>query len=490
MIEQFLNRDFLLAVAEASRAGLQDASAERKARRRGRKPSGLDDFSAEELEAVAEELAAVPEQLARLEADSAAARAQAHPETEVEIEGPPKDDYAFIPRDRILSIVQSAVEEAVEEHQPHAIAEPRVVRGRRGGPEPAVTARRLKEVKPLRTSGKRRIWKRMEIAKGKWVWLSDPRWAYSKICESWRDVARGYADFIDDPPTVEIANNARVFVVGDWGSGLERAQKVARRMRDELARGARRQQIVIHLGDVYYSGTKREFERRFLKWWPVDRGSDMLSFTLPGNHDMYTGGHAYYATGLADPRFERQNGCSFFALRNDHWQLLGLDTAYEDAGLHGRQAAWARELIQEAPARLKSALLSHHQLFSAHESGAKTLQEKIAPVLEAGRIDAWFWGHEHRCIQYDATEWNGHRMGFSSCIGHGGIPEYLVMKEGETRPRPWAYEYLTQYGSGWQPWDMFGFAVLELNDKTMAVRYIDENGVTHHQVPDVANATS
>jgi predicted phosphodiesterase len=330
----------------------------------------------------------------------------------------------------------------------------------------------------------------MEIAKGKWVWLSDPRWAYSKICELWRDGYRGYADFVDDPSTVDLENTARVFLVGDWGSGLDRAQKVASQMRQELRKGGGRQQIVVHLGDVYYSGTKREFERRFLKWWPVDEGSGVLSFTLPGNHDMYTGGHAYYATGLADRRFERQNGCSFFALRNHHWQLLGLDTAYEDSGLHGRQAEWARKLIQDAPRGLKTALLSHHQLFSAHESGAKTLQEKVEPVLETDRVDARFWGHEHRCIQYDATEWEGHRVGFASCIGHGGVPEYLVMKEGETKPKPWVYEYLKQYGTGLQPWDTFGFAVLELNDATLRVRYIDEDGNPHHEVPDVTNAGS
>jgi 3',5'-cyclic AMP phosphodiesterase CpdA len=482
VIEQFLNQGFLLAIADDTRVGLEQAAAERNKKVRGghrRKPSELDKFTQEELEALSAELAAIPERARPSELDE-------RPD-----EVPPKEDYAFIPRDRMLSIVQSAVEQVVEERHPDAIVEPRAVRGRRGGHEPAVTNRRLKDVKLTSTSGKRRVWKQMEVAKGKWIWLSDPRWVQSKVCELWRDAARGYAEFVDNPPTVEIANDAQVFVVGDWGSGLERAQKVAKRIREELAKGGQRQQIVIHLGDVYYSGTKREFERRFLEHWPVDGSTDILSFTLPGNHDMYTGGHAYYATALADRRFERQSGCSFFALESDYWQLLGLDTSYEDAGLHGSQADWARKRIEQAPERLKTALFSHHQLFSAHEKGAAKLQEKIEPVLATGRIDAWFWGHEHRCIQYDETEWKGHRVGFSSCVGHGGIPEYLVMKEGDPKPKPpWAYEYLTQYGDGPEPWDTFGFAVLELNNQKMRVRYIDENGKQHHGVRDVASVGS
>ena len=48
---------------------------------------------------------------------------------------------------------------------------------------------------------------------------------------------------------------------------------------------------------------------------------------------MYRGGHDFYATALADPRFHRQAGKSVFALRNNNWQFLGLDTAYEDKQL-------------------------------------------------------------------------------------------------------------------------------------------------------------
>jgi hypothetical protein len=252
-----------------------------------------------------------------------------------------------------------------------------------------------------------------------------------------------------------------------------------------MSRGEGRQQVVVHPGDVYYSGTVREFNKRFLAPWPVASLDEALSFTLPGNHDMYSGGRRYFGHALTDPRFARQGGCSYFALRNDYWQFLGLDSAYEDAGLHGEQASWARDAIEHQPDGVATVLLSHHQPFSAHEKGSQTLRTKIAPVLATERVAAWFWGHEHRCIVYGPTTVDRGPLPFSSCVGHGGVPEYVTMKEGETKPAPWSYEYLKVNSDNFQPWDTFGFAVLELENASMSVRYIDEHGSNHHTVAHV-----
>ena len=65
-------------------------------------------------------------------------------------------------------------------------------------------------------------------------------------------------------------------------------------------------------------------------------------------------------------------------------------------------------------------------------------------MLETGRIDAWFWAHEHRCLVYKPHM----KIGFSSCVGHGGIPEYLIAKEGQPYPEPLAYDYRLQHGDG------------------------------------------
>jgi hypothetical protein len=63
---------------------------------------------------------------------------------------------------------------------------------------------------------------------------------------------------------------------------------------------------------------------------------------------MYSGGYAYFDFLLKDARFHRQGQCSFFRLYNRHWQLLGLDTSWDDNGLKDRQASWVSQVKQGA----------------------------------------------------------------------------------------------------------------------------------------------
>lgn len=492
MIEQLLNRDYLLEISAAIAEGLRDpdrithAAPDEKWR-------GVDDvdplaeFSRADLGEFGEALGEVREVKPVL----SRRKAGRPPKTGSEI--PAKDDFAYIPRNPLLSIVQSAVEEAVETHQPEAISSPsaqddddrRVAR-----PLPAVTERTFIDA-PLLDPG-RRMWKPFEVATGGWVWLSDPRWALALAHQLWTKATNDAAPFVAEPQVVKIDNDAQIFLVSDWGTGLERARRVGDHIAAQMRKNPRRQKVVIHLGDVYYSGTKREFDERFLGCWPVVSPDQALSFTLPGNHDMYSGGHAYFEHALRDPRFDRQGGCSYFALENEHWQIIGLDSAYEDEGLHGDQAKWAQSRIGERPTGSGTILLSHHQPFSAHKSGVinKVLRTKIVPVLQTGRVDAWFWGHEHRCIVYGPGRIGRTTLPFSSCIGHGGVPEYLVMEEGMTRPAPWVYEYLTPNTTNFQPWGTLGFAVIDLNGPTSRVRYIDETGHEHHTIDDLRRTGS
>jgi hypothetical protein len=66
-------------------------------------------------------------------------------------------------------------------------------------------------------------------------------------------------------------------IVGDWGTGLQRARHVARHMAEAVneATAEGREAHVIHLGDVYYSGVPAEYDRHVLAdgWWPVTTGS-------------------------------------------------------------------------------------------------------------------------------------------------------------------------------------------------------------------------
>lgn len=186
-----------------------------------------------------------------------------------------------------------------------------------------------------------------------------------------------------------------------------------------------------------------------------------------------------------DKRFALQEGSSFFNLENQDWQVLGLDTAWEAPDWRGEkgalmdpQAQWVMEKLDEPPAR-KTLLLSHHQLFSAYEGGSPELEAKLRNVLSTGRIDAWFWGHEHRCVLYKANYKEEFSKGvrFGRCIGHGGVPVYANERQ---LPEPIEYEYQEPLPEkGWERWARFGFAVLDFDGGRIHVRYIDETGYEH-----------
>lgn len=471
MIAQLLNREYLLSELDATRNDLGRAIQDR--RRRAGGPSRLDEVDTPELQALLESLRAVPDQPEGL---APAPGAPGEPQ-----EVPPISDFAWIPRDPLLSNLQSALDEFYTTKVPDSTVQERLPdENRRGGaPGPIVTDTMLRAVPLRRTPSGRRVWGRFEVTRPKL--LSDPRWVLSALAMGYRALHHR-VPFPDTPPEpIEIDDDARILVVGDWGSALPRAQRVADRMAEELKarREDRRQRVVVHLGDVYYSGWEREYRERFLNEWPVDPGEDVMSFTLNGNHDMYCGGEGYFGACLRDPRFARQGGSSVFALRSPSWQLLALDSSYEDAALYGDQVRWVRERLDDAEGR-KTLLMTHHNPFSAYEEGAPALLAAIQPLLDEGRIGAWLWGHEHRCLVYKPFR----GLPFGSCIGHGGIPEYLVAREGVPYPAPphapLSYDYRRVDGEGLEPWETSGFAVVDLAGPEMSLHFIDEYGNPHH----------
>lgn len=208
----------------------------------------------------------------------------------------------------------------------------------------------------------------------------------------------------------EFPDVARFALLGDWGTGLYGAPHCARSIEADKAGFY----MVIHLGDVYYSGDDNEMRGRFLDLWPKVDGA--LNRGLNGNHEMYTGGKAYFTLALQ----QFGQAASYFALQNRRWLLAFLDTAYDDHDLAGDQANWLSQLIAQAGDR-KVVLFSHHQLFSLLDVQGLKLASKLRPHLESGRIHSWYWGHEHRCVIYDPHK----TWGLSGrCIGHSGFPEF------------------------------------------------------------------
>ena len=236
-------------------------------------------------------------------------------------------------------------------------------------------------------------------------WL---RWAGS-FFTWWRGIVRhDWLQASDIPES--LANQARVAILGDWGTGLYGAPLCSH----SIEHDQKGYQLLLHLGDVYYSGTEDEVQQRFLGLWPRNPGA--VSRSLNSNHEMYTGGHAYFNLTLK----QFGQAASYFAMQNDYWILVGLDTAYEEHNLTDDQVVWLSRIAANAGNR-KIILFSHHQPFARLEVQGDRLQEKLAALLTSRKIFAWYWGHEHRCVIYDRhAQWGL----WGRCVGHSGFPYF------------------------------------------------------------------
>jgi hypothetical protein len=284
-------------------------------------------------------------------------------------------------------------------------------------------------------------------------------------------------DFIEQVgPVQTIGATHRMALLGDWGTGLYGAPVCKKSIESDG-----KFDMLLHLGDVYYSGDKDEVQNRFLNVWPKVPGA--VSRALNSNHEMYAGGHGYF--GMTLPAFGQS--ASYFAVQNDHWLLVGLDTGYEEHELFGQQVAWLKNLVAQAGER-RVILFSHHQPFSLFESNGAKLVKQLAPLLDERKIFAWYWGHEHRCVIYDKHPvWNVQ----GRCIGHSGFPyfrdalpgpkndnEHWVQCEGRNlvpsaQVLDGANVYVEDKPSLYGP---NGYAVLEFEDKLLTEIIYSANG--------------
>ena len=315
----------------------------------------------------------------------------------------------------------------------------------------------------------------------------DPEWYVYIAIAMLGHLARGNHRFNQRPAEVDISDNARIVVVGDWGTGLPGARNVAEHMGDAIsdALDQGRQVHVVHLGDVYYSGLSLEYRRRFLKYWPVSTAqaaAGVTSWSCNGNHDMYSGGYGYFKTLLGDPRFKAQRSpdnkpTSYFRLRSSSWNFVGLDTSWDpDVVSHGQsgvledpQAQYVADTAADTTRKL--AMFSHHQLISVYEKeDVHALPGKLAGVLDRNVITAWWWGHEHRAIAYARAR----GVKYPRCLGNGGVPVPPDPPPPSGAEITWR-STRTVEGDG-SVLTRSGFAVLDLSGDRIEVSYRDDDG--------------
>jgi hypothetical protein len=283
----------------------------------------------------------------------------------------------------------------------------------------------------------------------------DPRWAQT-ITEYVKyfgvNGARAHPQYIAPAQAGEtiitIKSGAKIGLIGDWGTGAGPAQRVLQQLQRQNP------DVLVHLGDIYYSGTEGECRTKFqaIIDQVFDRPRNPLPvYTLSGNHDMYCGGVGYYALlrrlnqGLKGPTGQSMDQpASFFCLRaeDQSWQLLAMDTGRNDYSpfsvtdivtfVDPTEQDWLRRRMQEFSG--KTILLSHHQLFSAFSQigtrgqdgrwnpvNPKLRDTYMALTATNRRIAAWFWGHEHNLCVYQP--YAGLQRG--RCLGCSAIPVFV-----------------------------------------------------------------
>ncbi len=273
--------------------------------------------------------------------------------------------------------------------------------------------------------------------------VCDPLWAKTLLeFDSDDEIPYRHHDDLDDfvLPLAPTRNDAapeqcKIAFVSDWATGTALAKNVMRCI------GEQQPDVVIHLGDVYYSGTKSEMNDHFLAIVREQLPAHTQVFNLAGNHDLYAGGEGYY--WLID---ELGQPASYFCLRNDHWQILAIGAPPETKSPTASQtvvppidpleAQWHRHKIDTAAGR-KTVMLSHYQLFTASGNIARTADNRpmaLNPVLydefkdHTAAIDVWLWGHEHNLAAFEP--YGGLRKG--RCIGSGAMPVATLWKPYDT----------------------------------------------------------
>lgn len=306
----------------------------------------------------------------------------------------------------------------------------------------------------------------------------------------------------------------RIALVGDWGVDPEKLA-VAARVTSAIAKY--KPHYTIHLGDTYYSGLDNEERTNVLgtagpggpDLWP----KDTISYALNSNHEMYAGGHGFFSALLVDPRFTKQQGLSYFALQNQHWLVIGLDTAYfgrwksllyqkgtlaeprDNSGTVQRE--WLYALLNDRRhAGKRVLLLTHHDGFDINPGSRavtkSTLYDEVKAAMGAPSDPAllghsagpqdwwWYWGHVHAPVVYQRILYDGASSISPRCAGHGAIPflpypaNYAELGDG-TFEIAWA-ETKRANADGDVKRALNGFALITLTGPTIEERFYDENG--------------
>jgi len=324
---------------------------------------------------------------------------------------------------------------------------------------------------------------------GKWEQF-DPGWveAFAVYLES---LIAGRHTFVTAPQTVTIPNNLTIGLAGDWGTGDWRTMSNPAPSTDVgYHMSLLNLDITIHLGDVYYAGTADQEQHLLIAIWPKGQ---IGSFALNSNHEMYSGAKPYFQAINGSP-FDQQAGCSYFALENDNWIIVGLDSAFfspwEGLYMDGRIFPEGRPneqnsfLLQKATVAQTSGkkviVLTHHNGLNDTGMASNILFDQVMNAFPGGGGPAyWYYGHEHIAAVYQPF---GPRDILCRCCGHGGLP-WGQSSDLANSPNVVWYEHRLANDPDIPQRVFNGFVVLSFDGTDIQETFYDENGGVAWQSP-------
>ncbi|CAM4489783.1 hypothetical protein [Corallococcus exiguus] len=234
-----------------------------------------------------------------------------------------------------------------------------------------------------------------------------------------------------------------VALFGDFGTGEYSSRYIAR----QLVMRGERLDCAVHLGGVFYSGRQGEFDAHLAEPLEPLLGTTAL-LTLNAPPEMRSGSGAYFRyldeRRGASSRHPQEG--SYFSLAAERFQLIGLDTAWFEAGRHREPALlqWLEQRLSEGRRRGAMNILLTHA--APYGPGAEQLAPLVTEdlrtlVVEREWVDLWCWGGAQAGALYDRAP----GLPFvGASLGHGGFPserrdapEYPVapVRFFESRPR-------------------------------------------------------
>lgn len=290
----------------------------------------------------------------------------------------------------------------------------------------------------------------------------------------------------------ESNSGINIGIAGDWATDTNESDRIG------VLIEKKKPDYTIHLGDTYFVGMKEEMKVNYINenssWYRGKSGS----FSLMGNHEMYSRGISYFrdllpTLGIYSKEKYKYLGqkASFFCLENEHWRIISLDTGYNSVGIplieyifkpkcefHDDIIEWLKNTLDLKNDKRGLVFLTHHQYCSAFEEEYEKPAEQLAEIIGGDREVLWYWGHEHRLAVYGKYKRDKGITAHGRCIGNGGMPVEFKNKLKDDKAKECNLILHDQRKNieiknvniGYN-----GFVIMKINDAQLKTEYFDIN---------------